>query len=83
MSGGTFNYLQNLIDTCAYDVKEYTENYGDTCTEETIDKIKECYQTLEKAGKMLQRVDWFCSGDDGEEAFNRRWNEDKVNDSDL
>ena len=83
MSGGHFNYLQHQIDCCAADVKEVTKLYSDTCTDETISRIKECYETLEAAGKMLQRVDWFVSGDDGEESFNRRWKEDKINISDL
>jgi len=83
MSGGQFDYLQNRISDCALDVKDVAENYNDTCTQETTNKIRECYATLEKAGKMLQRVDWFISGDDGEESFNRRWKEDKVYESDL
>ena len=83
MSGGNFNYLQSKISDCAINVREHTQDYKDTCAQETLDNIKLCYETLEKAGKMLQRVDLFVSGDDGEESFNRRWKEDQIDNSDL
>ncbi len=78
MSGGEFDYLQFRIDDCAIDVKQKVVDYDKTCTKQTLARINECAETLEKAGKMLQRVDYFVAGDDGEESFNRRWKEDEL-----
>ncbi|MBL0712133.1 MAG: hypothetical protein JJV98_00400 [Desulfosarcina sp.] len=41
-----------------------------------IEKFKEAMLTLRMAEAMAQRIDWLVSGDDGEESFLRRWNED-------
>lgn len=82
MSGGEFYYLQFRIAECADEVMKQIEKhkYGDEdivkYTEQTLERFKECSDTLEKAGKMLQRVDWLVSCDDGEESFNERWEED-------
>lgn len=46
---------------------------------ETVEKFKEALTTLRKAEIMAQRIDWLVSGDDGEESFHRRWNEDLNN----
>ncbi len=78
MSGGAFDYLQFRIDDCAFDVKQKVVDYDKTCTEQTLVRIKKCADSLEKVGKMLQRVDYFVAGDDGEESFNRRWEEDEL-----
>jgi hypothetical protein len=45
-------------------------------TEETVAKFIEARDTLRRASVMAQRVDWLVSGDDGEESFHRRWEED-------
>lgn len=42
----------------------------------TIEKFREAAITLERARIMAQRIDWLVSGDDGEETFHERWNED-------
>jgi hypothetical protein len=48
-------------------------------TDETITKLIEARDTLRKAAEMAQRVDWLISGDDGEESFHRRWEEEGLN----
>ena len=84
MSGGYFDYEQYKIDQIADQVgllirnngkKEKGEWYPDF-DEVTIDKFKEAAFILRKAAIMAQRIDWLVSGDDGEETFHTRWEED-------
>ena len=77
MSGGHFNYLQNSMNRVAEEVLDLIrDNYFDEVSAEVVDKIITTHGALIKASKMLQRLDWFVSGDDGEESFHRRWKED-------
>ncbi len=45
-------------------------------TDETILEFKKAHDCVSKAQIYLQRIDWLLSGDDGEESFHRRLNED-------
>lgn len=89
MSGGYFDYIQYEINEAADNIKiyiqqcegtdsketsEYHYNYRPEYKPETIEKFKECENTLRRAAAMLQRVDWIASGDDSEESFHQRWN---------
>lgn len=88
MSGGHFNYKQHGIFDIADDIEQmvsendsteldeydYRKGYG--FPPEIIERFKEAVVTLRKAGTMAQRVDWLASGDDGEESFMRRWDEE-------
>jgi hypothetical protein len=86
MSGGNFDYVQSRIEYAADQVLEYigrcespeTDEYGyrEQYSPETIAKFKECESTLRRAAAMLQRVDWLASGDDGEDCFHKRWEEE-------
>lgn len=89
MSGGHFDYIQYQIENTANRVQEEIDmivsgkpdEFGYEpmeCTKETLLKFKKTVGTLELAAKMLQRVDWFLSGDDGEESFHRRWKEEEL-----
>jgi hypothetical protein len=75
MSGGHFNFIQSQIDNASVEISDTIESYKKTCSPDTLLKMREAEQTLELAAQMLQRVDWFISGDDGEASFNRRWDE--------
>jgi hypothetical protein len=44
--------------------------------DEVIEKMKEAVKVLKIAQVYAQRVDWLLSGDDGEESFLRRLDED-------
>jgi hypothetical protein len=44
--------------------------------DEVIEKIKEGIEVLNRAQIYAQRIDWLLSGDDGEESFLRRLEED-------
>lgn len=81
MSGGYFNYSQNRIN----DVVEYLEyllddeeaqERRDAYSDATLQKFKEAADILKKAFVYSQRIDWLLSGDDSEEAFHERLEED-------
>ena len=44
--------------------------------DEVIEKMKEAVKSLKIAQEYAQRVDWLLSGDDGEESFLRRLEEE-------
>lgn len=70
MSGGHFNYIQYQIEDSASEViKAIRDDHSQLTRQRFID----CADALEQAANMLQRVDWFISGDDSEETFNQRW----------
>jgi hypothetical protein len=88
MSGGHFDYQQYLIEDIAATIDELIGTNGDTRLNEfgdqkgcgysleTIARFKEAAHTLRRAHDMAQRVDWLVSGDDGEDSFNARWEEE-------
>jgi len=86
MSGGHFEYQQYRLHDIASQIKELIESNddeyewgyrrGNGYSAETIEKFKIAVDTLEKAAIMAQRVDWLVSGDDGEDSFHHRWDEE-------
>ncbi len=64
-----------------YCSEEYYEKFPEeklyyTYPVEIQEKFKEAVLALRKAAVYAQRVDWFLSGDDGEESFIKRLAED-------
>ncbi len=88
MSGGHFNYDQYKISQIADEIEhlietnnlEETDHYGSRIgyffPQKIIVKFKEALKTLRIAEVMTQRIDWLVSGDDGEESFLQRWDEE-------
>lgn len=88
MSGGKFNYDQYRISHIAEEIKHLIESNDDTSLNEwgdprglgyppeVIEKFKEGYQALCVAFVYAQRIDWLVSGDDGEDSFLKRLEED-------
>jgi hypothetical protein len=88
MSGGFFEYKHYLMDELADDIKRVVENnngqdldewgcrVGKNYSPEVIERFNEAIQTLKQASIMVNRIDWLLSGDDGEETFMKRWDED-------
>jgi nicotinic acid mononucleotide adenylyltransferase len=88
MSGGHFEYQQYRIEDIAKSIEELIKSNDDESLDEwgyrrghvysieTIEKFKTAVDTLRKAAIMAQRVDWLVSGDDGEDSFHRRWDEE-------
>jgi len=62
--------------------KKYPDDkYYSTLSEETQKEFQNAIKQLKIAAVYAQRIDWFLSGDDGEENFHKRLNEelDKLN----
>jgi len=91
MSGGRFDYDQYKIGYISEQIEKEIENNGkpkerkdftwedDNYPEykpETIERFKEAVRYLKLAQIYAHRVDWFLSGDDGEESFHKRLNEE-------
>lgn len=88
MSGGRFQYDQYKIGYIADEVEqlirnndstekdEYGQDKGYHYTPETIAKFKEGLLVLKMAQIAAQRIDWLVSGDDGEDSFHERWDEE-------
>ena len=84
MSGGHFDYSQYHISRIAEDIQEQirrngsTNDWGDKIefSEKTIQEFKTAILMLEQAYVYAQRIDWFLSGDDGEDTFHERLHED-------
>ena len=89
MSGGCFDYNQNRIEYIIEGVEEliknngknrgdvqYSDKYFPEYSEEIINHFKDGIKALRKAYIYAQRIDWLVSGDDGEEGFIERLNEE-------
>ena len=85
MSGGTFDYSQHRIrdiyETIEYHIeiqgKEADWGYEHPTFEpEVLKRLQDAIECLKKAYVYAHRVDWFLAGDDGNENFIRRLNEE-------
>jgi hypothetical protein len=88
MSGGHFDYNQYKIDQIACDIEQMIRNNNSTekdewgydvgykFSPETIQRFKIAVSVLKLAYIYAQRVDWLVSGDDSEESFHKRLDED-------
>ena len=91
MSGGTFEYKQYHIEQLIEDMelllervdKEPTDSFECDSLKNYIDDKESFKKIVEKNIDLLrksyiytQRLDWFISGDDGEETFYERLEED-------
>jgi len=86
MSGGFFEYKQYQIDQIAEELERRIQKaknkeegdfgYSYEESDRVIEKMEEILYTLKRAAIMAQRVDWYLSGDDGEDSFFRRLDEE-------
>lgn len=88
MSGGHFDYQQYKIGYIADEIEHLIntndstepDQYGGTkgyhYSPETIAKFQEAVVLLRLAAIAAQRIDWLVSGDDGEETFRKRFDEE-------
>ena len=85
MSGGFFNYKQYELSTMISEIESVLQRQGTvddggyqypSYPEDIVDRMKETICQMQKCENMLQRVDWFLSGDDGDDSFRRRWKEE-------
>ena len=88
MSGGHFNYQQYRLRDIASEIEELIAHNDDDSKDEfgnirgnfygrhTIEKFREAVKLLKIAEVYVQRIDWLVSGDDGEDTFHDRLQED-------
>lgn len=74
MSGGYFDYAQTNIGSIADSINGLIDQIE--YKPETIAKFRQAQQALVRAYKMAQRIDWLLSGDDSEDTFHQRWDEE-------
>jgi len=78
MSDGKRPPLKDLINEVADEIDNLIRHNGSNglYSAETLTKLKRSAQVCRLAAIMVQRVDWFVSGDDGEPEFHDRWDEE-------
>ena len=91
MSGGYFDYkdhyindiadkIQRLIDTNEDEtLNRWGDQNGRFLKPETIARFQEAVLVLHIAAVAVHRIDWYISGDDGEETFSKLWDEEIKN----
>lgn len=75
MSGGHFDYDQNRIKYVVERLESYLAEDNDY-SRATIEKMHDGLEALRIAYIYAQRIDWLLSGDDGEESFHERLDEE-------
>lgn len=79
MSGGHFDYTQYRIEEIADSVEELISRRGEeyyNWADETEAELYKGLALLRRAYIYAQRIDWYISGDDGEDTFHERLKED-------
>ena len=92
MSGGHFDYAQNRIYDIAESIQDelnkqgkinpdfhdlpFEEEFHFTHSTDVQQIMQDAIQALKIAKIYAQRIDWYLSGDDGEESFKQRLNEE-------
>lgn len=91
MSGGFFDYDQYRISRIADEVEQLIRNNDDQTLDEwgsptgrnypdkVIQQFQRGLEVLRQAQVYAQRIDWLVSGDDGEDSFLQRLQEDLDN----
>ena len=77
MSGGHFEYQQFYLQRIADNIEQAIlederDTYDEKYSPETIAVMKETISWLKMCYTLVQRIDWFLSGDDTEEGFHKR-----------
>lgn len=77
MSGGHFEYQQFYLQRIADNIEQAIlederDTYDEKYSPETIEVMKGTISLLNMCYTLVQRIDWFLSGDDTEEGFHKR-----------
>ena len=77
MSGGHFEYQQFYLQRIADNIEQAIlederDTYDEKYSQETIEVMKGTISLLNMCYILVQRIDWFLSGDDTEEGFHER-----------
>ena len=90
MSGGYFDYKnyeiamiadginQLILTNDSNEKNEWGDDKGHHYSEETLRRFKEAEEMLRKALVYVHRIDYLVSGDDSEESFHTRLEEDLI-----
>lgn len=81
MSGGFFGYAQYKIDQIADQISDVIQRNDQTpfpYSPATIQQLTEAVKALEIAFVYANRTDWLFSGDDSEESFEKRLQQDLI-----
>jgi len=88
MSGGHFDYVQFRLGEIVESIRstianndstekdEWGQDIGKHLPPDIIAKFAETADTVERAEKMVTRVDWLLSDDDGYDSFRKRWKDE-------
>ena len=78
MSGGMFEYDQYRINDMIDKIEKEMQNPSDYVEDKELFILtcKEAIKSLKIAFIFAHRLDWFLSGDDGEDSFYQRLKED-------
>lgn len=78
MSGGMFEYDQYRINDMIDKIEKEMQNPSDYVEDKELFILtcKEAIKSLKIAFVFAHRIDWFLSGDDGEDSFYKRLRED-------
>jgi hypothetical protein len=80
MSGGEFDYIQyrlgDVVERIGYFISNGNGWDDEVYSEDTIERFIEGYMYVSLAAIYMQRIDWLVSGDDGEESFHKRLDEE-------
>lgn len=79
MSGGYFGCSHYTILEIAEKISEWIEENKEDVSDDTRSIMMESERVFQIASIYLKRVDWFLSGDDGEDAFKTQLREDLEN----
>lgn len=83
MSGGHFDYIQYNLSEVEDELENLLKNEGDgddgyyePFSEDVLKIIEETYRLTKLARIYIHRLDWYLSGDDGQESLISRLKED-------
>ena len=76
MSGGTFDHNDAHITMIANEVEQQIVENPQELTPETLKVFQAALNHLRKAAVLVHRIDWLLAGDDGEDTFQERLNDD-------
>lgn len=76
MSGGHFDYNQYRINDIIDGIERYIKKEKDCLSNELLKEFNKGISILKQAYVYTKRIDWFISGDDGEESFHRHLKEE-------
>lgn len=81
MSGGHFEYKQFFCQDIADELRKMIAE-GQVCPDSEyvippaiLLKFEQAADLIEHTGNLIQAIDWFVSGDTGEESFLKEWEE--------